>query len=714
MEKQNVAKPNAKDSPKTYNARQAADCIGIDYADWNKALAKGIVPGAKRNGPRTHWRILVTVVLALKALKERKPHLDTAVALLGELAHVEASAMPPRVVIITPAPTPEDLEEIEAQAEGTVEEGQHIEITDVPLDDWHVNASQAAAIAGVPRRQIRQAISDGLLAGAHQTATNGSWHIPLGSVHGYRDGLVSGQPTGDLDEPIFNGAITVVSVECIDPSEVVARPPMPQEGQLFAHGTKQGRKRTNAEKRRAITIMLKDPAWTHWSDRSIAYYCQVNHKTVAAVRKELGGEPSSERTYNTKHGTTSTMNTEAIGNSQGHCEEDARVINDINDALSSTPPIMPVMMGPRFASTEPEQVVAPPLVNRAGSSKNETLRGTVNISGIRIQDIRVRMIDGKPWFCLVDARNGLGFSRATEVSKWADWLSDEDKVLLSEQDLRGCEQETWFASPKGLFKILGRVWARAKDGRAEQLVDWAMQKAEDALLGNIPTVPAQVTTDPGHALILGLLDRMDRRADMAAQNAREFMLAVLERVTQRVEHVEGNDHAQDVRIDEHDVQLDAHEEALTDQEKLITEHASLLAPRRLLEEARLMTPQMQRRTAVRIVRNGINNRYAAWMQTHRGIDLYDKFGSSDAMIEDSKNAVRGARRQYSILSARAWSQMEDALEEKEKFPCNRKYRGKHVTLPEYCVKMKKTWELLVHACQEFTVPDGLDEPQTES
>ena len=50
-----------------------------------------------------------------------------------------------------------------------------------------------------------------------------------------------------------------------------------------------GLRRTQADKRRAIERLLKDPEWARWSDRKIAEVAKVDHKTVAAVRRELTG-----------------------------------------------------------------------------------------------------------------------------------------------------------------------------------------------------------------------------------------------------------------------------------------------------------------------------------------------------------------------------------------------------------------------------------------
>jgi hypothetical protein len=57
-------------------------------------------------------------------------------------------------------------------------------------------------------------------------------------------------------------------------------------GSNSAHGLR----RTHADKRRAVERLLKDPEWSRWSDRKVAEAAWVDHKTVAAIRRELAGE----------------------------------------------------------------------------------------------------------------------------------------------------------------------------------------------------------------------------------------------------------------------------------------------------------------------------------------------------------------------------------------------------------------------------------------
>ncbi len=78
-----------------------------------------------------------------------------------------------------------------------------------------------------------------------------------------------------------------------------------------------GLRRSNADKRRAVTTLLQDQEWGKWSDREIAKHCKVDHKTVGKIRKELTGEIPSDnpKKYTDKYGNKSVMQTQNIGSS---------------------------------------------------------------------------------------------------------------------------------------------------------------------------------------------------------------------------------------------------------------------------------------------------------------------------------------------------------------------------------------------------------------
>lgn len=52
---------------------------------------------------------------------------------------------------------------------------------------------------------------------------------------------------------------------------------------------KHGKRRTNDDKRNAVTKLLEDEEWSQWSDREIARRCEVTHPFVSKIRKSLSG-----------------------------------------------------------------------------------------------------------------------------------------------------------------------------------------------------------------------------------------------------------------------------------------------------------------------------------------------------------------------------------------------------------------------------------------
>ena len=103
----------------------------------------------------------------------------------------------------------------------------------------------------------------------------------------------------------------------------------------FSANANHGKRRTNADKRRAVQTMLGDAEWSQLSDREIARICQVSNDFVSRQRKESSlslndSENSKERTYTTRHGTEAKMNTAKIG-------KKADLVKDALEAGEITP-----------------------------------------------------------------------------------------------------------------------------------------------------------------------------------------------------------------------------------------------------------------------------------------------------------------------------------------------------------------------------------------
>ena len=120
------------------------------------------------------------------------------------------------------------------------------------------------------------------------------------------------------------------------------------DAQLFSYGvnTDHGLRRTNADKRKAVTGALQHPVSCKWSDNQIAKHCGVSDKTVSAVRTSIFGNSEdakpTERTV-TRGGTTYTQNTENIGGKKkaGEAVNKAGVNTGVNTAGAVSERVLP-------------------------------------------------------------------------------------------------------------------------------------------------------------------------------------------------------------------------------------------------------------------------------------------------------------------------------------------------------------------------------------
>ena len=155
------------------------------------------------------------------------------------------------------------------------------------------------------------------------------------------------------------------------------------DAQLFSFGVNadHGLRRTNADKRKAVTGALHHPVSCKWSDRQIAKHCGVSDKTVAAVRDSHCGnsEVSQQRTYTTKHGTTAVMNTANVGKSKTAKKKGTAPAAKKNDAPAPAPAPAPE---PQDAHELQEAVST---INEL-AAENEHLRDRVAVAAMQGTD----------------------------------------------------------------------------------------------------------------------------------------------------------------------------------------------------------------------------------------------------------------------------------------------------------------------------------------
>ena len=113
-----------------------------------------------------------------------------------------------------------------------------------------------------------------------------------------------------------------------------------------------GLRRSNEDKRRAVTTLLQDSEWGSWSDNKVAECCAVSQPFVSSVRRSLITVISEEpvgRTYTTKHGTQGTMKVGAIGKASSASKRVEKSEPPAKPALAVVPPPADDHDGPDLA-----------------------------------------------------------------------------------------------------------------------------------------------------------------------------------------------------------------------------------------------------------------------------------------------------------------------------------------------------------------------------
>jgi len=111
---------------------------------------------------------------------------------------------------------------------------------------------------------------------------------------------------------------------------------------LFAVGanTAHGIRRSNDDKRKAVTTLLTDEEWQKWSDSKIARQCAVSGHFVGVVRKELSSIGSKIERMVERKGSVYAMNTAHIGQGNPSVESDRDKPPD-EDLAVLNPPTLP-------------------------------------------------------------------------------------------------------------------------------------------------------------------------------------------------------------------------------------------------------------------------------------------------------------------------------------------------------------------------------------
>jgi hypothetical protein len=147
------------------------------------------------------------------------------------------------------------------------------------------------------RVQIRPATVHEYALAMKEQAGDGGLRFPAVVLFGFGPGYHVG-----------DGFHRILATREAEQSEILAevRPGGQREALLWsiAANADHGLPRTNADKRKAVTLLLADAEWSQWSDHEIARRCQVSQRFVSGLRKHVSENGSQMRPRKVRRGDT--------------------------------------------------------------------------------------------------------------------------------------------------------------------------------------------------------------------------------------------------------------------------------------------------------------------------------------------------------------------------------------------------------------------------
>lgn len=142
---------------------------------------------------------------------------------------------------------------------------------------------------------------------------------------------------------------------------------------LFSVGANasHGLRRTNEDKRRAVSTLLQDTEWSKWSDREIARRAGVHHEMVGKLRTDVSGGNRQIETVRTveRNGTTYQQNTASIGKPVQHSGSDTAGISAVADVVRISSDVPDDLVGTDFVPTSDDEITEEDLANDPGFQK---------------------------------------------------------------------------------------------------------------------------------------------------------------------------------------------------------------------------------------------------------------------------------------------------------------------------------------------------------
>lgn len=173
-----------------------------------------------------------------------------------------------------------------------------------------------------------------------------------------------------------------------------------RQARLFALGANSthGVRRTNADKRLAVSILLDDPEWSQWSNRQISEVVGVSHQFINNMRNERVATVAT-------HVTAESEEAEEITDPPIHANDLVDALDDTACDVSKEPERQAALEAP----PEPKQKAEPPADMEALKAENAELRDQLaelaeNMTGLQEElEAARRILDAEDLLARFDA-----------------------------------------------------------------------------------------------------------------------------------------------------------------------------------------------------------------------------------------------------------------------------------------------------------------------
>ena len=235
---------------------------------------------------------------------------------------------------------------------------------------------------------------------------------------------------------------------------------------------KHGLRRSNADKRRAVTTLLEDEEWAMWSNREIARRCKVSESLVRTLKNENPQLRLNAVKYKKKNGKETQMDTSNIGKSQKESNLTVKVDSDTTSNDKKIINNQPIKENSHCVQYAPDNVIQAeksrlPLIAVTKCTNN---KGQIKFMPNQLLQLKLSTLEHAEEALKLLNHQYCQIERPTEFgnSYWVKFLETGSTRVVMAEDLKPVERVsiTFTYSPEEYLELMSMYGDRENLERA--------------------------------------------------------------------------------------------------------------------------------------------------------------------------------------------------------------------------------------------------------